>query len=521
MNSDLRLYDLRLYWALFLRRLPVMALFIVVGSALGIVTATRLPDIYETTARLLVEAPQIPDRMVTSTVQTEATEQLDIIEQKLLTRANMIDIAQRFAVFENIRDMEPDEVVEAMRKATEVRRSAGKDQATLMTISFEASRPRTVADVVNAYVTLVLEENAKFRVSRAENTLSFFEQEVERLGQELNAQSAAISEFKSEHADALPEDQPYRLGRQTLLQERLSGLERDLRAGEEQRAEIIRIFESTGRVQPGTGGVRQTQAEQDLVVAQAELGHVKETYSEDSPRVIRLQARIERLEAVIAAQNAAAVSADNEETSPERALLDATLIQIDSRLESLRDEIEDVGGELEKLQDRISQSAVNGIQLTELERDYAIIQSRYNAAVQNLSEAQMSERIETTAQGQRITVIENANVPQVPSGPNRPKTAAMGVAGGIGLAGAYFALLELLNRTIRSPAELTGRFNITPITTIPYMTSRLSRSVQRIALLGTAAAVVIGVSVGLWYIDTHYMPLQLIVQKGLDAFGLG
>ncbi len=54
----------------------------------------------------------------------------------------------------------------------------------------------------------------------------------------------------------------------------------------------------------------------------------------------------------------------------------------------------------------ISRSSAIGIQLSALERDYTNIQARYSAAVNNLNSARMSERIETTAQGQRITVIE-------------------------------------------------------------------------------------------------------------------
>ena len=63
-----------------------------------------------------------------------------------------------------------------------------------------------------------------------------------------------------------------------------------------------------------------------------------------------------------------------------------------------------------------SVTAQNDIELDSLQRDYENIQARYNAAINNLNQAQMSERIETTAQGQRISVIENANVPRVPSG---------------------------------------------------------------------------------------------------------
>ncbi|MGC9420014.1 MAG: GumC family protein [Rhodovulum sp.] len=502
-----------------------MALFVLLFSGLGIVTALKLPETYSTSARLLFEAPQIPDSMVRSTVQTGAVEQLDIIEQRLLTRANLIDIANRFNVFENIRGMEPDKVVEAMRKATDVQRTTGGrngDRATLMTISFKSRSPRIAANVVNEYVTLVLEENSRFRVSRAENTLEFFEQEVARLAGDLDRQSVEIARFKSENANALPQDQAYRLGRQTLLQERLAGLERDLKAGQQQREDIIRAFEATGRITQAPAGTRRSQYEEQLIVSRAELENLREDYSDDNPRIIRLKNRIDRLEAIVAARTSAgSPDVEAEDVSPEQALLDATLTEIDSGLETIQSEIDRTKAELEELQTRIAQSAANGIQLAELERDYDVIQTRYNAAISNLNTAQMSERIEATAQGQRITVLENANVPTVPSGPDRPKIAALGIVAGIGLAAGYLMLLESLNRAIRRPDELAERFDVTPIATIPYMESRQARFLRRTGLLTATLAVLVSVPAALWYIDTHYLPLELIVQKGLDKFGLG
>lgn len=514
--------DLRFYWTLFLRRLPVMMIFVLICSGLGVITATKLPDTYATSARLLVEAPQIPERMVASTVQTDAVEQLDIIQQRLMTRANLIDIANRFSVFEDIREMEPDRVVTAMEEATSIRRSAGRNQATLMTIRFEARTAQIAASVVNEYVTLILEANATTRVEQAERTLQFFQQEVQRLGEDLDRQSAAITVFKSENADALPEDQSYRLGRQTLLQERLARIEREISAAEAQKREITRVFESTGQVRAGSVQAFRTREEEQLIVARGELENLLATYSETNPRVIRLQARIERLEAVVAEQTASQVASESEgEMTPQEMLFNATIAEIDTRLGALRSEEETVRSELDDLQRAIARSSANGIELDALQRDYENIQARYNAAVNNLNQAQMSERIETTAQGQRISVIENANVPRVPSGPNRTRIMALGVAVGLALAGGYFMLLEMLNRTVRRPAELTSRFNITPIATIPYMESRGRRLARRSGLVLAFLIVLTGVPLGLWYIDTHYQPLELLVQKVLDRAGLG
>lgn len=515
-------FDLRFYWAMLLRRMPVMMIFILVCSGLGVITAIKLPDTYSTTARLLVEAPQIPESMVASTVQIDAIEQLDIIQQRLMTRANLVDIANRFSVFEDIRQMTPDEVVKAMQDASTVRRSAGRDQATLLTIGFEASTPQIAANVVNEYVTLVLQDSAASRTQQVEGTLQFFQQEVQRLSQDMDRQSAEIAKFRTENADALPEDQSYRLGRVTLLQERLSRIERDISAAEAQKREINRIFESTGQVRLSQVQTPRSSEEEQLIVAQRELADALAIYSESNPRVVQLRARVERLETAVASQSVSPSSgADQEDISPQEALFNATMAEIDTRLETLRDEEVTTRTALDDLQEAMSRSSANGIQLAGLSRDYENIQARYNAAINNLNQARMSERIESTAQGQRISVIENANVPRVPTGPNRPRIAIMGLAAGLGLAAAYFALLEVVNRTVRRPAELTGRFNVTPIATIPFMESRGHRFARRAALLGATVVVITCVPLALWYIDTHYQPLELLVQKMLDRVGLG
>lgn len=515
--------DLQFYWKMFLRRMPVMTALVLLCSVFGVITALELPATYRTAARLLVESPRIPDEMAASTVQTNASERLSIIEQRLLTRANLIDIANKWNIFENLREMKPDQVVEAMQEATSIERQAGRNQATLMTISFEARSANIAADVVNEYVTLVLEENAEFRMSRAEGTLEFFEQEEKRLAGELDRQSVIIATYKTENADALPGEQSYRMGRLILLQERQVRLERDISAGRAQRERITSIFETTGRVSQGPAPARSTREEAELVVAQAELDHELTLYPETNPRITRLQSRVSRLEAIVAAQKAASLPemGAGSEVSAEEALLKATLADFDNRLALLEQDLVATLTEIEGLDKRITASGANAIHLAGLERKYASIQSRYNAAVNNLNSAQMGERIEVTAQGERISVIEGASVPSEPAGPNRPKIAILGALLGIALAAGYFTLLELLNRTVRRPAEITSHFGITPLATIPYMESQRRRFLRRLSLATATLAVLIGVPSGLWYLDQNYLPLELIVQKGMERLGLG
>lgn len=73
----------------------------------------------------------------------------------------------------------------------------------------------------------------------------------------------------------------------------------------------------------------------------------------------------------------------------------------------------------------------------------------------------------------------------------------------------------------RRPEELISRFEVTPIAVVPYMESRTQRLIRRGSIIATTVLVLLGVPLLLWYIDTQYLPLELIVEKGLDKLGLG
>ena len=91
--------DLKFYLALFLRRLPYFLIFVTLGTALGVTLARILPPVYLAEARLVVESEQIPDELAASTVRTQATEQLEIIQQRILTRDRLLEMANRLQIY--------------------------------------------------------------------------------------------------------------------------------------------------------------------------------------------------------------------------------------------------------------------------------------------------------------------------------------------------------------------------------------------------------------------------------------
>lgn len=502
--------DLRFYWSLLLRRLPVMLALFLVFTLLGVVTAIRAPATYSTSAQLLIESPQISAETA-GAANAGGAETLQVVEQQLMTRANLIDIANKFNVFPNPA-LTPDEKVTRMRAATQIRRASGRDQASMMTVRFTGDSPKVVADVVNEYVTLILAGNTRTRVGRAEEQLRFYEQEVERLNTDLQAQTAKIMAFKRENADALPENLQYRQGRQALLQERVSRLQTDIAALQTQRADMLRIFEETGSVS-GNGSPDEQQLDR-LRQRLAQLEAISQTG--DNPRIRGLRAQIAAME-----KSLQPAGEGEGEGQTGNALLDLNLSQIDSRIQTAQTEIEQATRELETLEASVRKTSDNALELAALERDQANIQSRYNAAVASLAQARTVERIETSARGERITVVEGASVPSQPSGPDRKKIAALGSGVGLGLAVAFFALMEILNSTIRRPSELKARFQVTPLAVIPYIETRRERRKRLGWRLMLVLAVAVTIPLALWYLHINYMPLDILTMKVLARLGLG
>ena len=498
------------YWRLALRRLPMSIALVALFGIVSVAYAINQPNRFEASARLLVEAPQIPDELAASTVNTGAAEELQIIQERVLSRANLIEIANKFDVLPETRaELSPDEVVAVMNSATTVNTRVRRDQASFVDIRFSAGDPQVAAAVVNEYVTRMLDENVRMRTRRAGNTLEFFEQEVERLSEELAVQSGRISTFKAENSTTLPESLNYRLSREAALEERLLSLNRELTSLEEQRERVTAVFQETGSLR--TPEADLTPEQRQLRDLESELSSALALYSESNPRVTVLRTRIEQLRKVVNGQGD-----DGASSSQGPSVYEVTLAEIDARASSLNGQITGVENELENLRRMIEKTPQTAIALESLERVYQNVQQQYDGAVSRLAQARTGQQIELTAQGQRITVVENATPPEWPTSPNRKLIVAAGGLAGVGAAAGLFALLEILNSSIRRPAELVSRVGITPIATIPYIRTRRQEVTRRTLQVSVLLLFFIVAPAGIYAVHQYVMPLPELAESAKE-----
>src|SRR5437899_9347279 len=188
--------------------------------AVTVSLAIALPNLYRSTATLLVQRPEVSETFVKSSVTSELETRLHTISQEILSRSRLQDLIIRFDLYPEFRKrVSPEEVVDRMRrdirmevKGREIRMEAeavaaqGERGATVaFTLSFRGRDPATVAKVTNTLASLFVEENLKLRERQAAGTAEFLRVQLEGTKRKLDQEERRLSEFKEQHLGELPE----------------------------------------------------------------------------------------------------------------------------------------------------------------------------------------------------------------------------------------------------------------------------------------------------------------------------
>ncbi|MBI5263407.1 MAG: sugar transporter [Bradyrhizobium sp.] len=195
------------YWDVFQRRWLYFVLPFVLIATVGGIAALLWPATYRSEGKVLVQSQQIPSELVRPTVTNAAQERIQVIEQRTMTRDNLIAIADKFQLFPEKRAlMSVTELVELVKKSTKIapvdlelnfkQRTRAENPTIVFSVGFEYGNPAVAARVANELMTRILNEDLRDRTSRATDTTRFLEREVQRLQTENAALDAKIAKLR-------------------------------------------------------------------------------------------------------------------------------------------------------------------------------------------------------------------------------------------------------------------------------------------------------------------------------------
>ncbi len=517
--------DLKFYLAVFLRRLPYFLVIAMFLSAIGVTLAWILPPVYRSEASMLIEPQQIPGELAESTVPINPFEQIQIIEQRIMTRTNLLALAERIGLHEGLPELGAGAIVTDIRDRIEFigfipdeTRRPDEPGATIIGVAFSAPTGGLAVKGANELISLILEENVRLRTGRAGDTLEFFESETARLSEAIERQAERIAAFKTENFEALPDSLATRRAQQLREQERLLTLEREEAGLRNDRASAVWVFERTGRA---SAQLALSPEEEELQALNSRLIQQRAIYNSSSPTIRVLEQRIAALDGLVESQRAsrAVLGADGEVAAP-LSELDVELAPIDARLGFIAEEKALIEQTLAELEATIQSTPTNEMNLANFERGLEDLQRDYADAVGARGQAQVGERIEVLSKGERFSLIEAPTEPNNPASPNRVLIAGAGVVGGIGAGLGFVLLMELLNRSIRRPVDLNSRLGIEPLASVPYIRTRSEIRWKRSIIALVLVVVMVVIPAALYALHTFYQPLDLLLGDVLGMSGL-
>ncbi|MDE3816111.1 GumC family protein [Sinorhizobium meliloti] len=505
--------DVRFYTSILMRKSPYLAAITAAALAIAVAVAFVLPPVYRASAKILVvEAPQIPSDLARSTVPIQVVQQLQIIRQEITTRDDLLKLADKLDIYARSNKRPTDEdIVEDMRsriifEEVQLNAPVGGPGASVFSVAFAAAEPGLAAEGANELVDLIVLKQQQQRTGRAADTLQFFNQEVARLGSDLNRIEAEILKFKNENAGTLPESLEFRRNQQTSQQERLISLEREEADLLGKRSNIAESYALTGQLPEGEVA---TPEQQMLLQLNSALADQLAIFSDTSPNILALRTRITSLQEAMRARKAQDAQPSSKKMG--RSPFDLQLSYIDERLRAIAREKAAIAEGIGALTRSIAATPASETVLNSLERNRANLQTQYNTAIARRAEALIGQQIEKRSDGGRFSVLERAAPPESPASPKRRLIALMGAIAGMGLAVAFVAVLEFFNGTVRRPSELARMLGHKPIATIPFITAVEENGFP---IKRTMAAVLSAAAVPALLIAVHYLysPLSAVAQ---------
>ncbi len=277
--------------------------------AIGAIVALVWPSSYRSTATILIEEQEIPQDLVRSTVSSYADQRIQVISQQVMTRANLMQIVDKYTLYPSERKRETtEEILERMRKDIRLdlvnsdvtdRRSGGKTSATIaFTLSYDSQSAEKAQKVANELTSLYLNENLQIRKQKADETSSFLAKEAEELGKRISEIEEDLSGFKRKNQGSTPELAQINMSMRDRTDNELLDTDRAMASIEERRfyleAQLAQIKPNTPIIS-GTGERILDPADR-LKTLRAQYAGMEGIYSREHPDMKRMRRQMQALE---------------------------------------------------------------------------------------------------------------------------------------------------------------------------------------------------------------------------------
>jgi polysaccharide chain length determinant protein (PEP-CTERM system associated) len=479
-------------WALWNRRkwLGIVVFLLPFTAATAVIMA--LPDLYQSTALVMIERQQVPEAFVRATVTSELEIRLHTISQEILSRSRLESLISRMGLYSDLRG-KAEEAVDRMRRDIRLElRGADANRGNTTTsfaLSYRGRDPQTVATVTNTLASFYIEENLKARERQATGTAEFLKVQLNDAKRRLDEQEARMGELQRRYLGELPQQLQGNLAtleslntqlrinsdNQTRLAER-----RDQIAGQLAQAKL-------NRGGPEPDEVRLARLQQELVTLRIK-------YTDLWPDIIRIKDEIERLQKDMAAPKPKPKPVAGPPT-PEVARLQDALGSVETELRLAKQDQTRLKQGISNYQARLDTAPKREQEYLDATRDYQGTKELYQTLSRKYDDALLAESMEQRQKGEQFRILDSALPSGTPAAPRRSRLLIASLALSLVLGAGAMVLAELLDTSFHSSRDLRAYTTVPILVNIPRIVTgadlRRRRWRFRLAAVGVLVALVV------------------------------
>ncbi len=421
----------------------------------AVVALIRMPERYEAIARVYVDTQSVLKPLMSGlAVQPDVNQQIAMLAQTLITRPNienLIRAADLTILVKN--EQERDALVGRLIKEIKFS-SSGREN--LYIVAYRDTSKDRAQRVVQALVSMFVESGLGNKRRDSESARKFIDDQIKTYEAKLEEAENRLKEFKLRHL-------PFTTGggtnqdffaRMTTLTEEVSKLSVELRAAEQSRDAFKRELAGEEPILLSEGQTAAASLVPELDgradVLRKQLDELLRRYTDQHPDVVATRRQLDQIEEqrlveLAARRKAAAQSRTmSAATNPVFQRIKIALADAEASVAGLRARVGSAQSRLDQLKASAGRVPQIEAELVQLNRDYTVLRTNYDALVSRRESAAISEDVDATTRMANFRVIDPPNVSPQPVFPNRSLLAPLALLAALG-AGAFacFGLAQL------------------------------------------------------------------------------
>src|ERR1700733_404153 len=401
---------------------------------------------------------------------------------------------------------------------------------TGFTVTYTNRDPQTAQRVAAWLANAFMIDGRRAAATEVLNESHFYAAEAERQRAKITEAETRLAQFKQQNFESLPDTVQSNLNVNSMTEQDLEGVERELRAQQQNRTFILQQLQQARAAGANVDSLRELEAEYQkklsvydpnhpdmialrhqidamrngnlasgvgsdleaqLAAQRATLAEMRQRYSEDHPDVKRVERVIQELQARIA-------SGEKDQGSyvsrtPAVVQLETQLNGVETQIGALEAQRAELRGTQAKLQSRLKSTP-------EVERTYDTLNREAIGARQEYDQLN-SKRIDADIRAAAIkigtadqfTLLVPPLLPKAPTKPSRIGIALIGLIGGTFLALMAALGASALDSNVRGTHDLATILQLAPIGVVPVIRNAefVRRRRQRLTALAAATLVAV------------------------------